>query len=354
MVAGIGLRTVWISLRAMNYTDRAFRETVSNTEGLRKAEKKHIETLLDQRRAIMANISAGMLYTVMGVTMMAGIYNLAQSTKVGAEYMKQFSATMGELKTQFADAFFVTLKPALDVLQMFVGIMKQYPIISRLIASLAVFAIVVMTLVGIHKLWSASIQLVSNNMAINAILQKGLRVQTTATGIVAQGAAISWRQLGAAILGAAGTFILVYSALSGLNPIFTAAIAIVLALATAFWFLWAGISAATLGVGLALGGAAAGAAVATAANMQAQMGAYPMGTRALPRTGLFFGHKNEVVYNPSSGRPTQIANDLEGNQPLSTTQEINVNIETLNTKADIDDLDREISKSLRKTAVRSR
>jgi len=356
MVAGIGLRTIWITLRAVNYTDRAFRAAIDNTKKLQGEEKKHMDALLRQRKEIMANISAGLLYTAMGAIMIAGFYQLAQSTQLGASYMQQLNQSLTELKTQMADAFFVVLKPALDILQMFIGFMKQYPVISRVIAVLAVYASTLLLLVGLYKIFSGAIALVNNSQAINLLMTKILGAEQVKNGFIVRGATISYQQLGVAIFGALGIFLVAMTALRGMNPIFTAAIAIVLALATAFWFLWAGISAATLGVGLAIGGAAAGAAVATAMNVQDQMNAnsYAGGTRALPKTGMFLGHKGEVVYNPSTGRPTQIANEVEGTHPSSTTQQIQVNIDTINTKADVDDLDKELSRNLRKVANRSR
>lgn len=121
----------------------------------------------------------------------------------------------------------------------------------------------------------------------------------------------------------------------------------VLALAVALNIL----SVGTLTAGQ-LGALAAGAGMA-AGILAIQSGAgFQMGTRGLPATGLFLGHKGEVVYNPATDRPTGIVpREREG--PSTTIQDIDIAIEHVHTEAEFDDFDEKISRKLRDLARRA-
>ena len=79
------------------------------------------------------------------------------------------------------------------------------------------------------------------------------------------------------------------------------------------------------------------------------------GTRMVPYTGIGMLHKGEIVYNPMSGRPTQIGNDLAGGGGSVTTIDASVNVEgDLNTKADAEDLQDVMKKQSRTIAQNNR
>jgi len=143
--------------------------------------------------------------------------------------------------------------------------------------------------------------------------------------------------------------------LKDMHPAVSAIIAVVLALAAAFFLLWAGISAATLGIAGVIGGVAAGAALASATAMRSQMG-FAAGTRALPYTGMFFGHRGEMVFNPATGQPTGVRREVFGEEmePRTNIYDMPITIEHVHTKADFDDLDEELGQALRKGAKRRR
>ena len=84
MVMGMGMRSIWIALRATNYTDRAFRLAINNLDKLEKKEKAHVKLLIRQKQAAMANVAAGMMYAAMGYMMAGSLANIMAQTRVGA------------------------------------------------------------------------------------------------------------------------------------------------------------------------------------------------------------------------------------------------------------------------------
>ena len=63
-------------------------------------------------------------------------------------------------------------------------------------------------------------------------------------------------------------------------------------------------------------------------------------------------HEGEVIYNPATHRPTQVGNDIEGQgeggRGGTSYIQMPVNIENINTKADVDDVDEKLSEAWRK------
>jgi hypothetical protein len=273
-MASQNLRTVWITLRATNYTTQVFNQVMRQCDDLDFKERKQISSALRMGTAAM---SAAMMFNTMGDSIGGA----------GGQIMKQAAMMMQVIGV--------------------IGYLKA--------------AYVFLTAVN----WAHTTSVLGVSMAY-------------------------W-QLALAAGAAFGAFLLVYNALIALNnPAVTAIIAIILAIAAALWMLYVAESAATMGVGLAIGGAAAGAALA----MGKQMHMFQMGTRMVGATGPVIAHKGEVIYNPSSGRPTQIQNELASGEAKSSIYEMPITIENVNTKADIDDLDEKLGRALKKAANRSK
>jgi hypothetical protein len=266
----MGLKTIWITLRAANYTTAAFSAVVRQVGGLEKAEKR----LVMQNLALFrASMSAGLMFQTMG---------------------SQMGGAAGEALNMAGNMAYV-------------------------VAGLG---------------------------AVRTILPFLTRQWLTHTTSIF-GASIAYWQLALAAGAAFGAFALVYEALIQLNsPALTAAITVILALTAALWALFVAESAATWGVALALGGAAAGAAFA----LSKQLGAFQHGTRMIEETGPVIAHKGEIIYNPSTGRPTQVGNDLAGGGGSTTIYEVPIHIDEVNTKADVEEMDETVKKSLRKSA----
>jgi hypothetical protein len=143
-----------------------------------------------------------------------------------------------------------------------------------------------------------------------------------------------------------GAFAIAMQVFRGLDTPILILITVLAALAAILWAVFIAESAVTWGIAAAIGGVAA----AGAATIASRYTSHAMGTRMVGATGPAILHQGEVVYNPSTGRPTQIGNDLQGGGGRTVVYEQPINIEEVNTKADVDDLDEKLRKSLRKSA----
>jgi hypothetical protein len=131
-------------------------------------------------------------------------------------------------------------------------------------------------------------------------------------------------------------------------------IAVIAAITAAVWLLYIALSAATGGVMAALGGKGALAAMGIMAGSIAAVGAmnvpsHQMGTRMIEATGPALVHRGEVIYNPSTNRPTQVGNDLMGGgKPSTTVFDMPITIQEMHTKSDFDDVDERLRQGMRK------
>lgn len=273
MATSTNMRTIWISLRATNYTTQVFGSVMRQCDALDKKEKMMVRQNL---RLASAAVSAGMMFQAMG---------------------SQMGGAGGQILDTAGKMF--TLLGAVGYLRAFL------PVLTR-------------------AFWTNITSVLGMDMAY-------------------------W-QLAVAAGAALGMFAVMYQLLIAFDNPIASVIITVIALTAALWALYVAESAASMGVALAAGGIAAGAAAATAK----QFGAFQMGTRMIGATGPVLAHRGEIIYNPATGRPTQVQNDLSGKGGTSTLIEMPVTIENVNTKANIDDMDVQLSRALKKAANRSK
>ena len=264
--------------------------------------------------------------------------------------MQELSQSIQEVKVAFADTLFEGLKPFLDVFKGFLNILKDNAPLRVLILLVAGAAAVGLLLYGSYKLVTGAIAGYQAALKIMAILEKHGLVTKAAHTVSVHGVTMAYWQLAVAVAAALGTFALTYMILKDMPPAVNALIAVIFGLAAAFWALYIAESAASLGIAAALGGVAAGAAAAVVSQYQGMQ----FGTRGLPYTGLFYGHKGEVVYDPQTERPTGVGKDLEGEGIKRTEMDVAVNIENLNVKSDFDEFDSKMRRVLLELARESR
>jgi len=344
MVLGLGMRTIWISLRAINYTDQAFRASIRNVQKLKDEEKALLKAELARMQMAKAQIMTGMLQAATGYMMAQSIGNLMTQTQVGAQYMKEFNQTVQELKTAFADTLFVGLKPLLDVMKVFMNLVKDNSAVRVLFSTFMVGATVLLLLSGITKMLIGLMSLRAAKQAIlNIVTGKGIILDKAHT-LTIKGKTLAYTQLAVAVAASMGAFVLMYSLLKELNNPIVSAIALIGGLTAALWALFIAESAASLGAALVAGGVAAAGALA----LSEQYKSFQMGTRSAPYTGPMYVHKGEVIFNPATGRPTQIANDLAERRTVTTNQiTLDFSGSTIHTKADKEELMPWIKRALR-------
>lgn len=285
-----GLRTIWITLRAVNYTVQVFKDCIRDTQLLSAKESELArQTMMMGQHAL----SAGLMWTVLGQSIDNGI-----------------SKSLGSI----------------GVLNQLIGVMKPY------VAALFTVMGVIQMLIGIEQLYIGLKQ-----SKIVAILAEKLAVD---------GLAFSWKTLGIAIFAAFGLFF-VLKPLLGTIPALLIAIAIAVGImAIQMWIAAGAMSVLTWGMAAIAGGLAIAGAIAATAGVRE----FPMGTRMIEATGPAIVHKGEVVYNPATNRPLQVGNDLGAGSPSTTIYEMPISIENMHTKANFDDVDERMRQGLHKVA----
>jgi hypothetical protein len=350
--SGLGLRTVWIAIRATSYAGRTFTDLNNNISQLIGKEN----VLGGVNKQLIASTvkfaAAGIMTATMAVSLASAIWGIASSSREGAGDFARLNQQMFLTQQAFANTFYEILKST-DVLNLINNILKTLQTNKGLqiltFAALA-FGAGMLGLVAVVFLANAAYG------AFNILLGLfGLRI-TMANGYVQlfKGTmfetAVSINSvalaLGACMAGLTLFMMLGQAIGNQKGAIVAAAVAITAALLAIF----AGETLASSGLNIApaLAGLAVGAGVA--AGVMA-LTSYPIGTRSVQNTGIVGVHKGETIYNPSTNRPLQVGNDLSKNAGGGNTiNYISMPVQNLNTKADVDDLQRKTNKTFRKVA----
>jgi len=343
MVLGLGMRTIWISLRAMNYTDRAFAGAIKNMRTLTDEEQDFLAVGLKMKDVTRMNVQVGMLWGATLLMTAKSLLGLVQHTERGAQYMESLNQTIQEMKVAFADTLFTALKPFMDVFKGLMEVMRDNEWLRAIILGFITLGMVLAGIVITKKILKG----LNEGLIITGQIQRFLTGQQTAAeaahlAILKAKIVANWK-LAAATAAAMGIFGAMFLLLKDMHPAISAAIAIILLLAAAYIKLYIAESFATAGIAAIAG--AAGAALATA---YAISGGFQMGTRSAPYTGPMMVHKGEVIYNPMTERPTGVAKELEreGEGRVSNVYDTRITIEELHTKADVDDVDEKLGRSL--------
>jgi len=298
----LGLRTIWIALRAVNYTDAAFRGALINIENLQKSEIKLANATMQS--AIKGSM-AGLMWMTFGTMLAQAGMEMARTTS--------------------------TLKPFVNAVDKLFGIMGENESMKVFI-SLLLFAVSAFSIFG------------GAAMMINAIL-------LLKTIPIVWSAVMAFGSLAMVVATAFITFMLMYEIFKKLPPVIGVVVGAILLLCAAIIFLRA--LAGDIGViwAVAAGAAAVGAFAGAFASAT---GKFQMGTRSVGATGLALVHKHEVIYNPTTNRPTQVGNDLNRGAGETNFYDMPVTIETVNTQAKIEDLDEKLSGVWRRRMRRRR
>jgi hypothetical protein len=169
----------------------------------------------------------------------------------------------------------------------------------------------------------------------------------TATIPIGKGIEIAYWELFATIAVAAGVFYALQGYLGTIPALLLAIAAAASILAVVLWDAAGGMSVLTWGAAAVAGGAALAGVMAMAAG-----GPHQMGTRMIETTGPHYVEQGEVIYNPATGRPTQIGNELAGGIGGGMTHiDASMHIDNLNTRMAQEDLEDAIKKQGRKIAM---
>jgi hypothetical protein len=347
---GLGIRTIWIALRAANYTQQAFSSIQKSIDVTIDKEKKMDTTNKQLTASALKFFDAGLMMGTLGVSLAGAIWNIASSSREGAGDFARLNQQMFLTQQAFANTFYEILKST--------HVLEYINIILKTVANnkglqVVLFGVIALgaglaILFGAYMLARAGLLLFSQQA-----LTSQIAIQMLKTGFT--GLSLSAQSLGAALglaFGAFTIFFMLGSMLSGpakeiakiLGIIALAAIGVAVAVALAT----GGLSALTGQAGVA---AVLGTAGAVGLVAGTSMSSFPIGTRSVSKDMNARVHKGEVIYNPNTNNPLQVGNDLgNGGRTSTTNNYFSMPISQMNTKADFDDVNNVINKALLKSA----
>ena len=325
-------RTLFIAIRAIQYTDRATKQVTDNIDKLITKQ----DTL--RKQTAIANIAGGVMWTALGLMATTAIMGIMRATRQGAGVMNQFDRSMGQLTKSFGAAFTVVLGPSIKMLTAFFNAISQLPPqLLQFIAAGALAAVTFVTLKGATMLLTGALTyfniIGSQSTVIYAKMVNGLLVSTTAT----KATTLGFSNLSTAVSAAFGAFsmFMMIGMMFGKNygAIVAAIGAVTIAvIALGFALHWAGAWMSVLTFG-----AAAIAGLAASAAISATMPSYQVGTRKVQRTGPALVHAGETI-GTEKGLKAQTGGKGAGapeKQQMSVTLNFSGNIQT---KADKEEL----------------
>lgn len=336
-------RGIWITLRAVNYTNAAFSEVAKNILNLEKAELQLIA-----RTKLMMQV--GFIFVAMGGLITSAVMQIVSMSEEGAAGMEEFSSSLKESMGRIGGEIFKIIKPILDITASILELVSTNPVLRT-------FASVFLVLLGPILLIVGAVIILNQ---LNMLFASGI-LQKVIPAILAHMGASKSHQM--TLLAYSGSVKGATAATIGLGV----ALGIVTAGITVFLILGqiigskagaivAGITAITLAVlalaialnvlsvgtltPLQLGAFAAGTGIAAGvmAYQSTQTPEYQIGTRMLTKTGPIIGHEGEILYNPENQLPTQIGKELNRGSYPKSEYHITITTGDIQTKADKEEL----------------
>jgi len=347
---GGNIRTIWITLRAMNYTQRVFDDMARQMTNLQASQKKVAQSTNQMADASMHMLVAGTMLLTLSLMIGQQLWNLAASSKEGASTFAALTKNFNETKDAFANTLFEMLQfiHVFDILNGILNILKSNKALQVLLLIFVAFLTVLIAAWGVLWILKGAFGAVTGALNLFNIGLISAGDGEYAFMIGEQGLVFTTMELAEAI-GIVAVSFMVFVALSHIigRPAAIIVAAIVAITAAIIALKAVGTWGASLPEDTAFvaGALAVGAGLAAGAMA---LGVFQAGTRGVPRTGLVYAHKGETIFNPATGRPTQVENDLMGGRGQNTYENVEVKIDTINTKAEYDDVDEQIRRALRK------
>jgi hypothetical protein len=334
-MGGFGFfRTIWLSIRATNYTTQAFQSANRNLTNLQKAE-------LQFARSTMA---VGTIYVAFGGIILQTISQIMATSALGEAVLTRFGDKIGVSIGKIGDALARILGPFLDFIASTLEIATAIPFFSEFAAIVMLVGTGIVVLIGVKKILIGVMKLLSVTQGHTTATMAAHQQMLTAyipTTQAATGATLTFasalKMVGISAAVGFGVFIALKDVVGVLPAALFGLAAAFAALAVQMWLVAGATSVITAGAAAIAGAAALAGAIAVAQGA-GHTTEFEMGTRFAPRTMLAMVHQGEAIFNTRTQKPVGMIEGLVGSRERSITrQNINFHIDTLNTKTDFDD-----------------
>lgn len=328
----MAIRYLWISIRAIQYTDRAFKAVNENVYALMNAEQKL------KRTGEVLKLSAGMMWVALGAMALGGMMNMMKATSQGRRVMRDFEKSISSLTKAFGDAFVKILGPIVRILTVFLNVIASLPQpVLMVLSGVALFAVTAIIAKGATMALTSAMSLLGISMKTATFgtyqLINGEWVAITSTN----GLTASLKGLKMSLSSCVtifSTFVMIGMMFGKTGGIIIATIASIVAALAVYKMHLLGLSIAQAVASpwmipaMIAGGLAMGGAIAAMGNFQ-------VGTRKAQVTGPAIVHAGERV-----GKESQLKREFGGaNATAKTSTNVTIHMSgNIQTKADKEEL----------------
>lgn len=298
------MRTIWVSIRAINYTDQATRQVGRNISELQRKEQ-------ELRTESVKLMMAGVMWTTFAALAIVAISKIMEKSAEGRLALNQFERSMNKMLDSLGTAFAKVLGPMMKMLSGFFDIIAKYPAIANLIAVLATLVITCVALKGITMAVTGAVQYLGLAHLFQA--QATAKVVQTQLFAAASTHTLSgaFMQLKASLGPALAMFMVFFQIGTMIGQYAPVLLGVIAALTVAMWAYAAANWSAATAMSILTFGAAAAIGVGASIAASASAPTYQTGVRAVRKTGMVIAHEGEeirskrnVMYNQgSNGRP---------------------------------------------------
>ena len=321
-------RTIWITLRASNYTTRAFEDTI---RGLKRMQREQLRFRMNAAKNIFA---VGIMYVAFGSIAVGILGRIMAASKSGERVMERFGTRVGKSMAKLGDALARILGPILDVVAGILEFAMSIPFFKEFAAIVMVLATGFLLVRGATMMFTSAMEMLKVSKLADIILTKvqtgaldAWCVKTKVATVATYGFGQSLLFVGAGFIAAFAAVFIVYQ-LFGKMPAIILGVVIALVALLVVLLAVASVIDWTAGV-RALAGAGIGGAIGAAAI--ASMPEHAMGTSFVRQGGLARVHAGEEII---SAREKQIQPRWEKREFNRSFWNVNVNIGEVHTKAD--------------------
>lgn len=332
----MSMRTIWVAIRAANYTDRATSQVGRNVDAMIKKQQA-------LRKQMIATFASGILYTVMAGMIVIALGKIMQSTMEGRVLINNFNKSVTSLSKGLGEQLVKVLGPTIKMLTNFLVIISRNAPLMRLVAILMFATTVFLAVKGVTMLLSFALMLLTQWWATVTASMGTFTVYggyATAQVLTLSGAfTVLKASLGPALL----IFTMMYQVASAFGDYAWVLIPVIVALTAIFAYLAVTLWSAATALSILTFGAAAAIGVGAAIMAHQQMPSYQQGTRYVSKTGPAIVHEGEQVI-PSGYSYTPPKKEVTYTKG---TTDIRIAIGTVKTEADEEELKPLILKTIK-------
>lgn len=336
-------RGIWISLRASNYTNRAFTEVMKNVVGLEKAQIQ-----LMRRAQMLSQI--GMMFIAMGAMASMALMSLVSKSRLGARMLSLFGRRVDKALGRIADTILPAVSAVLEVIAAILDIIAGSPALNLLVGGLVMIAGPALIIVGLFNILISQFMMLSTNITAAMTTMWSFGIISGKTVVTIDILITKMFTLGVAIGTVTAGFTIALALVTTIGSVFGRTVGIIAGITIAIIGLAVAIAALRAAGGDISGLVMFGAALTAGGVMGAAFLAtqeYQMGTAYVRKGGLAILHGGEEIKSARESKATSKVERERERGPRRTMNYIPITIQNVHTTADKDTLHREIKKALK-------